>query len=91
MDEEQEVLVRRAIFGKQVEDFLSSDIGRYLLVRAADQAETAMDKLKVCVPTEGKTVQALQNDIYVAESIRTWLAQAIQDGINALNIIESPE
>jgi hypothetical protein len=91
MDEEQEILVKRAIFGKQVENFLSSDIGRYILARAEDQAATAMDKLKTCTPTEGRLVQSLQNDIYKAESIREWLGHAIQDGMNALNIIDSPD
>ena len=91
MDDETEVLVRRAVFGKQVEDFLSSDIGLYICLRAKTQADQAIDELKVCNPIEGKQVQALQNKVHVAESIQVWLSQAVQDGLNALGILDSED
>lgn len=87
----KELLLRRAAFGKQIEQFMSSDIGKYLLARAADEVIEAFDELKKCDPRDGKTVEKFQNRIYRAESFRQWLMDAVLDGINAFNIIEDRE
>ena len=40
-----EPLVRTAVFGKQVEDFLTSDIGDYLLQKAKHEEADAIEAL----------------------------------------------
>lgn len=89
--ESKELLIRRAVFGKQVENFLSSDEGKYLLHRADNDVQTAFEGLKSCDPKDGKMVQTFQNMIYRAESVKQWLTDAVVDGLNATNIIEDRE
>ena len=82
------VLVQRAVFGKQVEAFLNTDIGRYMVNRALDQKKDAQDlftKVDCHNPVE---VQKVQSAILVADAIVDWLQDAVADGIQALNLIE---
>ena len=85
---EHELLIRRATFGKQIEQFMSSDIGRYLTARADDDIVNAFNELKKCDPRDGKTVEKWQNQVYRAESFSTWLSEGVQDGLNAIEILE---
>lgn len=80
--------VRLAVFGKQVEDFLSSEIGEYLIKRAQSEIETVVEKLKKVNPRSIRTIQGLQNQIKVCESIVGWLGEAIQSGSSALQAVE---
>jgi len=70
-------------FGMEVEAFLQSDIGRYLVKRADGEVEAAVEALKEADPEDAKSIRGLQNTIRVAESIQYWLADAIQSGMNA--------
>jgi hypothetical protein len=76
-------VVRTAVFGKQVEQFLESDIGGYLTQRAKDQSETFTAKLKEVDPTDWEKVMALQMKIHEAENILGWLGDAIRAGLQA--------
>lgn len=94
MNEEQEdaeLIVKRAVFGKQVEQFLNSDIGRYMVQRATLRAESAVESFKRCDPSDVAQVRKLQNEILWAESFSDWLSAAVTDGLQALNIIEERE
>lgn len=81
-------LLESAVFGRQVENFLSSDLGRYLVKRSEAEASEAMEKLKVVLPWRRRRITELQNDIKVAEWFQQWLADAILDGIHATNQID---
>lgn len=76
-------LYREVDFGMAVEAFLESPIGKYLVKRAEEEVEDAVEKLKVVDCTATQEIRALQNQIYRAESIQYWLAEAIQAGQNA--------
>ena len=76
-------LLQQIDLGFQVEAFLQSDIGRYLVQRAEAQVEESVELLKRAVPEDFASIRAIQHDIKVAESIQYWLADAIQAGINA--------
>lgn len=84
-------VVRDAVFGKQVEDFLSSDIGEYLLKKAEREIESTVEKLKKANPNEPMSVQGLQNQIKVCESIVGWLGEAIRSGQQAVKAIEDQD
>lgn len=86
--EDKAELFEKAIFGKQVEDFLGTDIAKYLVKRAEAEEEEAMDQLKIADPSDFNTIRKLQNRIVVVESIQQWLADAIVEGQHALAIIE---
>ena len=81
-------LVETAIFGQQVEQFLSGDIGKYLVRRAETEAEHATEALKKVHPWRTRRIRELQNIIWVAEHVQKWLGEAILDGRQALNVIE---
>lgn len=76
-------LYRDVEFGIAVEAFLGSPIGKYLVKRAEEEVEDAVEKIKVVDCTATQEIRALQNKIYRAESIQYWLAEAIQAGQNA--------
>lgn len=73
-----------AKFGYQVEDFLKGPVGDYLIKKAQEQSEQAVEKLKVVSPEDISAVRALQNEIQVAESIIRWLGEAVHAGQMAL-------
>lgn len=76
-------LLQQIDLGFQVEAFLQSDIGRYLIQRAEAQVEESVELLKQAVPEDFASIRSIQHDIRVAESIQYWLADAIQAGMNA--------
>jgi hypothetical protein len=72
--------VRWAVFGKQVEDFLQSDIGNYLVQCAKEKEAEAMEQLKRVYPWRRRKIQQLQNEIAIAENFQAWLGDAIVTG-----------
>jgi hypothetical protein len=87
-DTDQLEMIRRAVFGKQVEAFLNSEIGQYLLARALAQKYNAQAEFATVDCAQVELVRKLQNDINQANDIARWLAQAVDDGVKALSIIE---
>jgi microcompartment protein CcmL/EutN len=67
----------------QVEAFLLSPIGKYLIGRAEEEIESATEVLKRIDPEDPKSIRVQQQIIQVAESVQYWLADAIQAGHNA--------
>lgn len=86
--DDDEAQIRLAAFGRQVDMFCSSDVGKYLLGCAETQAAESASLLKKCDPYDSMLVQSLQNKILVADSFRSWLREAVTSGLQALNIIE---
>lgn len=83
--------VRVAVFGKQVEDFLTGDVGDYLIKQAQYEITTATEKLVKTASWRRRRIQDLQNEIYRAESFKDWLGFAVQAGIQATNRIQGDE
>jgi hypothetical protein len=81
-------VVEAAVFGREVENFLGTNIGRYLIKRSEDDVDAAVDQLKKVFPWRWRKIQQLQNKIAVAESIQGYIADAVLRGINSTNIIE---
>lgn len=91
MTTENSPILQQIDLGFQVEAFLQSDIGRYLVQRAEAQVEEAVEKLKRCDPENSTQIRAIQHDIQVAEGIQYWLAEAIQSGLNAQQQLHDQE
>jgi hypothetical protein len=87
-DTDNEHLVREAAFGMNVEAFLESPIGVYLISRAETDIRNAQAALSSVDPHDWQDVQRLQNMIRVAESIQMWLADAMAQGVTARSILE---
>ncbi len=76
-------LLRTVEIGLDAQQFLGTNIGRYLIERAEGEVAAAIDQLKVIDPDDRAGIQKLQNQIWRAESIQFWLADLIQEGTNA--------
>lgn len=85
-------VVEAAIFGKEVENFLQSNIGKHLVRCADEQQEDAVEKLiSQAHEMTHEQILAVQSDIKRAREIKDWLAQAIIDGVQALNMLEGEQ
>jgi hypothetical protein len=85
-------VVNSAVFGKQVEDFIRSEIGAYLLKKCEEEEEAASEKLITEAHLMSiKEILAEQAVITRARSFRDWLAYAVQDGLQALNMLEGEQ
>lgn len=75
--------VRWATFGRQVEYFLQSDIGSYLVKRAKQESDEAVEELKKVDSFDGAKVAACQLKARVADAVIVWLGDAIAAGESA--------
>lgn len=81
-------LVKSAVFGAQVQQFLDSDVGQYLLSRTEQEREEAIEELSKVSPWRRRRITHLQNKVWVCDHFHKWLADAIIDGENSTRIIE---
>lgn len=84
-------LLERAGFGKEVELFWGSGVGQYLRNRAQECYSEAIQNLKSVDPTNAAAVMKAQNEARVAEMFEQWLSQAVLDGLKALELLEGEE
>lgn len=87
-DEQLHALYNKAILGKQIEDFMGTEIGKYLLGKADRELANAITELRDCT---ADNLLKHQSDMKRAESIRSWLVEAIEEGLRALNLIKELE
>ena len=73
----------RIAFGLDVQQFMGSNIGRYIQDRANADIEEALEALKTADPYDPKAISKLQNDIAVASNVLEWLGQAVTEGEQA--------
>jgi hypothetical protein len=80
-DAETQLRLAEVKLGIQAEDFLASPVGRYLVGRAAIEADAAVELLK-----KAKTIEEmhhLQDRITLMESFALWVTDAINGGHHA--------
>ena len=81
-------VVQTAVLGKQAEDFLGSDLGKYLIKRAEQEASEAIDGLRRIEAHKADEIRSLQTKLWRAESFQQWLGNAIVEGQEALKMLE---
>ena len=84
-------IVRTAVKGKIVEEFLTSDVGKLLTDRARVEIDKATDELKTVWPLRVFKVLTLQHKIEVWEGFQQTLAEVIMEGENAMKILEGDD
>lgn len=84
---ERDLLMAEAVLGKDAEEFLNSDIGRYLAGRADQEIAEAQEKLATVASWRRRRIQELQNQIYRAKSFKGWLAELISNGRAAESVL----
>jgi hypothetical protein len=85
---ENDELMQRAQFGREVELFWGSRIGQYLRERATECYTSAIQELETVDPTDVKRIIKLQSDIFKAKSFDTWLSEVVTDGLKSLDLLE---
>lgn len=80
---DQRELYRHVDFGMEVQAFLGSRIGQFLIDRSEADAAEAVEGLKEVNPFDGEAVRLLQAKVWRAESFQVWLAEAIQGGLDS--------
>jgi hypothetical protein len=86
-----EALVEQAVLGKQVDNFMDSDIGKYLDNLMETEYLEAVDTLTSVICTDTEAVRTAQNRIWRAKTLRNWLETAIISGLKAQVVLEDRE
>lgn len=84
-------VVRAAVFGQQVQDFLQGPLGDYLLRQAERRLKELLEELKKVDPAMMLHICALQAEIRYLEGFEAWLGTAVQEGLTAMAIIEGDD
>jgi hypothetical protein len=80
-----------AILGRDAEEFIQSDIGKYIIGCAEQEAQEAMNDLKHVYPWRRRKITELQNKIWRAESIQGWLAELVINGKQAIQQLDGDD
>lgn len=83
--------VRTAVFGKMVEDWIAGDVGAFVVKRYEARIEEVTERLKKVMPWRFLRIMRLQHELKVREEFLSDLGSAIQEGHNALNILEGKD
>lgn len=78
--EYQDKLFGRVRFGITVEEFLNSEVGKYLVSRAERERETALTALLTADPEDKRKVIELQFQGRLPDLVMKWLADAVTSG-----------
>lgn len=76
-------LLKEVEIGLEAERFLGTELGKRLIEKAEQEIATAVESLKIIKPTDAEAITELQNAVWRAESFQYWLAELIQGGRNA--------
>lgn len=88
---ETEILLDVAVLGEQVDQFLKSDVGRYLLEQAEAEERQGILELRVVDCNNAEAVRKAQNKAWRGEHVKLWLNNAISAGLKARMILEERE
>jgi hypothetical protein len=78
-----------AAFGREVELFIDEHpVGKFIVDQARADLELAKERLLTVDPEDPSAIRALQQKAAVAESVRQWLAMAIENGRNAADLLQ---
>lgn len=80
---EQAKLIKDVQTGVAMIHFRNSMIGKYMIKKATEDIRSALMRLKDADPHDFKSIQALQNDIKVAESFQIWIEHALMEAEQA--------
>lgn len=83
-----ETLLAEAMLGQDAQDFLNSDIGRYLVGMAEQEEQEAIDLLSRVSPWRRRRIAELQNQIWRARTVKGWLVAMVTAGKAAEHALE---
>lgn len=86
-----QTLYAEAVLGKDAEEFLKSDLGRYILARVEEEEQAALNALATVSPWRRRRITVLQNELWRMRTFKGWLSEMIITGKQALEQLENPE
>ena len=86
-----ESLLNAAHLGIEAKNFIKSTLGRYLIKKIDDQVTDALHRLRNADPHLPYEIQAIQNEIKIAEASKYFLLEAVHEGYNCQRLIEENE
>ena len=86
-----DLLMAEAVLGRDAEQFLNSDIGRYVLGRCEQEITEAAELLSVVSPWRRNRIRQLQNEIWRAQSVRAWIAELVTAGRQAEQVLQEDD
>ena len=85
---DDKVLIAEGVLGQDAEEFISSELGRYILERIKQDKEDAYRKLSTTSVWRKNRIRELQNEIWRCETFETWLAETVTRGRQAIDLLE---
>lgn len=86
-----DALMAEAILGRDAEDFARSELGQFVLKRCDLEIAEAQDELTRVSSWRRKRIQELQNKVWRARSMKTWLGELISNGRSAEATLDEEE
>lgn len=86
-----DVLMAEAILGQDAQDFLNTELGRYIVGRAQQERDDALRLLASVSPWRRNRIRQLQNVVWRADSMGSWLADLITSGKQAEAVLETDQ
>jgi len=80
LDPTSRTFFAEAALGRDALEFVSSDLGKYMIGCAKQDVEDAHQKLKTTIPWRRRRIQQLQNEIRCAEQFVLYLRDLIIRG-----------
>lgn len=90
-DLSQQAMYAEAILGKDAEEFLNTDLGRFMLARAEEEERDALEELATVWSWRRRRIQQLQSQLWRARSFRAWLTEIITAGRQAVEQLEEKD
>jgi hypothetical protein len=80
-----------AVLGRDAEEFLNTELGRYILGRCEQEIQAAQAELSRVSAWRRRRIQALQNEVWRAQSVQAWLGELIANGKAAEAALDEEE
>ena len=91
LDPALRTLVAEADLGIQAKEFASSDLGRHFIGCAMQEIMDAQQQLSTVLPWRRRKIQELQNRIWRAQFLLSWLRELLLSGKSAEGAIAEVE
>jgi hypothetical protein len=88
LSDERDTLYAEAVLGRDAEEFLAGDLGRYMVGRAQMEEREAVEALARVWPWRRRRIEQLQNQLWRARSFKGWLAELVNSGKQAEEQLE---
>ena len=86
-----DLALAEAVLGRDAEEFLKGEIGRYVIGRCEQERDEALCLLAVVSPWRRNRIRQLQAQVWRAESLKGWLVDLVTAGRQAEAVLAEDE